>query len=190
MYPFGGVVYFLRWLYPINVLNGKWLLGDPFGVWYSEWLLLNLVLVRDGVWLLWNLNESLVWSGNPFGSNNLKVWLWLKPLVWDGFGVVDVFWLVNLNSYLLEVWLLWDVLNGLVLDPVPFLSINSVGWDGSGSWGNSWLNKYGVVIEWVVVIEVFIRYDWVSSPSWLSDWSWSSYDEIIVWIVVEVVSIG
>lgn len=94
--------------------------------------------------------------------------------------MVDIFWLVNLNSYLFEVWLLGNVLNSVVLDFLDFIPIFSDGW----------LNNNGIVVEWVGIIEVFVRYDWLSSPDWLNNWSWLDYDEIVVWIVVIEVSIA
>lgn len=79
VYPFGSEVSFFRWPYPIDMFDGYWLLWDPFSVWNSNWRLFNSVLVWYGVSFLWDGNSSLVRGGNPFGSNNLKVWDWLEP---------------------------------------------------------------------------------------------------------------
>jgi len=93
---------------------------------------------------------------------------------------MDIIWLVDFNSYLFHVWLLVEILNFVMFEVVDIIPLLTDGW----------LNNNGIVIEWVGVIEVFIRYDWLSSPSWLNNRCWLHNDEVIVWIVVLEVGIA
>lgn len=88
--------------------------------------------------------------------------------------------MVNFDSNLFKIRLLsneFDLFLSKIFDIIPLVSV-------------SWLNNDGIVIEWVGIIEVLVRYDWLSSPGWSGDWCLLNNNEIIVWIVVVEVGVA